>query len=42
MEKSNNFVVLFDETLNEYLERKQFDVHVRYLVVTSQLFHNLT
>ncbi|XP_070390112.1 uncharacterized protein [Dermacentor albipictus] len=29
MEKSDNLVVLFDETLNEYLQRKQLDVHVR-------------
>ncbi|CAN8023246.1 unnamed protein product [Ixodes persulcatus] len=29
MEKSEHFVVLFDETLNEYLQKKQLDVHVR-------------
>lgn len=29
MEKSDHFVALFDETLNEYLQKKQLDVHVR-------------
>lgn len=27
--KSDHFVVIFDETLNEYLQKKQLDVHVR-------------
>lgn len=29
MEKSDHFVVLFDETLNEYLQKNHLDVHVR-------------
>ncbi|KAL3216920.1 hypothetical protein MRX96_032708 [Rhipicephalus microplus] len=30
LEQSDGYTVLFDESLNEYLQRKQIDIHVRY------------
>lgn len=30
LEQSDGYTVLFDESLNDYLQRKQMDIHVRY------------
>ncbi|XP_077484032.1 uncharacterized protein LOC144094048 [Amblyomma americanum] len=36
IEQCGSYVVLFDESLNDYLQRKQMDIHVRYWDAVSE------